>query len=444
MNTLTKCLSVLVVFGSTFVSAEYSISELALPSGITNITPTDINNNNEVVGWAYVPNNTPGLTHITSTVGMYWSAQGQNFILDNGGDASSSKAYAINNNGNAVGEIVTRIDPVQGFFRSNQQSINLIGDFTRYSKAVDINDDDLLIGNVVGLDSAYPSRSRAFRVYTDTSMEYIDEQATFYPTNIITGIEASEAYKINNDGKILNKLWGTTENGIALGPISAIMLKHATTNVEQLRNTTWHPNNINNNGIMIVGDDNSNQCFGFEYETNTGTTLAIPDFNLTGVCIPNMINNSNTIVGEFEFISGERSAFIFDGEMKNLNQEIVSCGENIVLTSAISMNENGVILAEGYRDSDDTTSVTRAYLLFPTANGSTNCNRGDLNNDNLVDVADVMIAERILLGLITPTTLQTTNLDLAPVVNGEPQPDGEINAADVLILERKVLGKTTF
>ncbi|MHB8622354.1 MAG: protease pro-enzyme activation domain-containing protein [Sulfuricaulis sp.] len=61
---------------------------------------------------------------------------------------------------------------------------------------------------------------------------------------------------------------------------------------------------------------------------------------------------------------------------------------------------------------------------------------GDLNGDGVVDVADVAVAERIALGLITPTANQLTH--------GDIDGDGAINTADVEHIRRKVLGLESF
>lgn len=65
---------------------------------------------------------------------------------------------------------------------------------------------------------------------------------------------------------------------------------------------------------------------------------------------------------------------------------------------------------------------------------------GDLNADGQVNVADVLIAQRISLGLITATNEHIAHGDVAPLVSGSPQPDGNLNAADVLVIQRKALG----
>jgi len=61
---------------------------------------------------------------------------------------------------------------------------------------------------------------------------------------------------------------------------------------------------------------------------------------------------------------------------------------------------------------------------------------GDVNGDGNVDLADVILAQRIALGLITPTAEQKAAADVAPL--GDP--DGVIDAADVALILRRALG----
>jgi len=69
---------------------------------------------------------------------------------------------------------------------------------------------------------------------------------------------------------------------------------------------------------------------------------------------------------------------------------------------------------------------------------------GDMNNDGVVDAADVLIATRIVLGQLTITALQMTHGDVAPLVNGQPSPDGQFNLGDLVVIQRKALGLVSF
>lgn len=61
---------------------------------------------------------------------------------------------------------------------------------------------------------------------------------------------------------------------------------------------------------------------------------------------------------------------------------------------------------------------------------------GDLNADGSVNISDVLIAEKIIMGLQTATGEQQIRGDLHPV----GAPDGQLNISDLLLLQQAVLG----
>ncbi|BCO31673.1 hypothetical protein TspCOW1_17760 [Thiohalobacter sp. COW1] len=69
---------------------------------------------------------------------------------------------------------------------------------------------------------------------------------------------------------------------------------------------------------------------------------------------------------------------------------------------------------------------------------------GDLNGDGLVDAADVMLAERIVLGQLDPDQNQSIHGDVAPLADGTPSPDGKIDINDLQVIKRKALGHVNF
>jgi len=66
---------------------------------------------------------------------------------------------------------------------------------------------------------------------------------------------------------------------------------------------------------------------------------------------------------------------------------------------------------------------------------------GDLNDDGVVNAADVQLAIRMLLGQI-PSDLARG--DVAPLVGGVPASDGLFDLGDVLLIQRKALGQIYF
>ena len=69
---------------------------------------------------------------------------------------------------------------------------------------------------------------------------------------------------------------------------------------------------------------------------------------------------------------------------------------------------------------------------------------GDVDGDGLVDVADLLIAMQILNGQYIPTQTEQNRWDVAPLVHGVPQPDGQNTAGDYTVLQRKVIGQINF
>ena len=67
------------------------------------------------------------------------------------------------------------------------------------------------------------------------------------------------------------------------------------------------------------------------------------------------------------------------------------------------------------------------------------------SGDAIVDIADALTALKIAVGMIpNPTPAQITAADVAPIVNGVPQPDGVIDIRDVVVILRKAVGLTTW
>ena len=60
---------------------------------------------------------------------------------------------------------------------------------------------------------------------------------------------------------------------------------------------------------------------------------------------------------------------------------------------------------------------------------------GDLNADDLINAGDYLIANRIVLGMLTATPVHLSHGDMYPVGS----PDGEINLSDLILIQKAVL-----
>ncbi len=69
---------------------------------------------------------------------------------------------------------------------------------------------------------------------------------------------------------------------------------------------------------------------------------------------------------------------------------------------------------------------------------------GDINGDGDVDIADILLGQEILLGIVSPTSAQLQRGDVAPLVAGVPAPDGVFDIGDLLVIQQKVSQQITF
>jgi hypothetical protein len=69
---------------------------------------------------------------------------------------------------------------------------------------------------------------------------------------------------------------------------------------------------------------------------------------------------------------------------------------------------------------------------------------GDLNNDSVVDVRDILLGQQILMGLTPLTADHLAHGDVAPLISGTSSPNGLFNLGDFVIIQQKVLGIINF
>ena len=56
------------------------------------------------------------------------------------------------------------------------------------------------------------------------------------------------------------------------------------------------------------------------------------------------------------------------------------------------------------------------------------------------NLMDALKSLNFAMGVETPTEAEKRHADVAPLVNGVPQPDGEINLGDTIVILRRVVG----
>jgi cytochrome c peroxidase len=69
---------------------------------------------------------------------------------------------------------------------------------------------------------------------------------------------------------------------------------------------------------------------------------------------------------------------------------------------------------------------------------------GNFKGSGVTDISDALRALRIAVGLTQPSPFDLMHGDVAPLVNGRPAPDGQIDLADSLVILKKAVGLLTF
>jgi subtilisin family serine protease len=69
---------------------------------------------------------------------------------------------------------------------------------------------------------------------------------------------------------------------------------------------------------------------------------------------------------------------------------------------------------------------------------------GDTDGNGVVNVADVVLLTRAVLGLTTLADAEQARVDIAPVVAGTPVPDNQVTLGDLLLVEQILLGLASY
>ena len=87
-------------------------------------------------------------------------------------------------------------------------------------------------------------------------------------------------------------------------------------------------------------------------------------------------------------------------------------------------------------DSNEINTVFAGPAMYTLA--------GDVNGDGQINVGDLVKAMKIITGLESQPPHGLARWDVAPLISGIPEPDGQNNLADYLVLAQKILGLVTF
>ena len=175
------------------------------------------------------------------------------------------------------------------------------------------------------------------------------------------------------------------------------------------------------------------------------------DGDAAGDACDNDIDGDGTIntVDAFPLDAAETTDTDNDGTGDNADTDDDNDG---LLDTTEDSNSNGIVDAnetdplsddtdsDGYNDGEEVAAGSDPL----DANSIPALADGDLNNDGIVNIVDIMLAQQILIGQLTPTTEQQVHGDVAPLISGIPTPDGQFNAGDLIVIIRKAAGLITF
>ncbi len=340
----------LAASGVVRADISYRAQELPRPAYFEYAVPRDINNLNQIVGYAsyHEPAWAARIGY-----GVYWaSPTSVASLTDRDGFANGlawSGVQSINNNGVMVGEVRysnesnTRMGVWRNgawvlgtMFQDAQSSAQTIA-----TRGFGVNDRNEIVGQVEANDgSGWSFLFNRFGYFNDVRM-------------IPYGVKGrpSRARAISNNGTIVGDIDGSSYTFEAY--------------------TYFY----RRSAFLTIADINADGVYVAEYPTGQ---CAVINANGSGFlfnaganlkCVPQAINRKRAVVGQYywydwtPFVYSDNAAPGFTG-FRHLNSITSFSEPGHWLTHAYGINDNGFIVAVGHR-SGDLTGTARAYLLTP-------------------------------------------------------------------------------
>ena len=317
---------------------------------------------------------------------MLWSNTINNSLLDQGanGLAATSRAYDINDSGLIVGNTLdVGSSEKRGSYwlystwQSNFSVVNAGQNFAvTDSNITSINDQGIMVGHQI-LQEYTTGGTPTNNYYTNIFMhQAFAGDAIFASTPELFTSNQHIPASINN----INLYAGTGRFNGFEGDAGGI---------NELPTFVSIADRNDNNSM--VGMDDAGLCKVVSLQS--GVIPSHSFSNDTGApCLPDSINNNDVVVGRYEVDVALNTphAFVYEytptaqctSGFRDLN-DFTLLPDGVVLAQATDVNESGVIVAKG-----EVNGLTRAYLLTPAAESAPIPTQLDINNNGVIDACE--------------------------------------------------------
>jgi probable HAF family extracellular repeat protein len=364
-STLFSAAIILLVLAGP-VFAYQQVIGLGALSGYQYSTAKSINDNGQIVGYAY--NNVYDLPDYRRACLFDSSGGGANTYLGTLGGFQSC-AYSINNNGKIVGQATDSSDPTplsspyaclfDSTGSGNNKNLGTLSAFSSAGIAYCINNNGYIAGQ------ASKSVVSGGVIMTHSTACVFVQTASWHNNFDLgsLGGGTSSAYSINNNNQVVGCAYNSASQ-----PHACLFGRSGGANVDlgTLGGGESIAYSINDSGLIVGSADynfsypRDHACIfdssGSGNNTDLGTLGGLISAAL-------FVNNANQIVGYASDSSGQQKACLFDstglGNNINLN-DLIDPSSGWILKEASCINNNGWIVGYGTYN-----GIYQAFLLTP-------------------------------------------------------------------------------
>lgn len=215
-----------------------------------------------------------------------------------------------------------------------------------------------------------------------------------------------------------------------LGPVT-VTLSHG--ELYQLKDDGASPDQAAGDGIFAVSitPNRSNESFSFSSPAGSEQVGPAPLFTIHEVKTPTRLT-SLVISGT---LSAQAVPTVSVAPIAGVGPVTVAGNSWSCAISGLAVGDNIITIRIDGNDGTSKTETRLLKVILPD---------GLLNGTDTPSIADALRALRIAVGLAIPTPDELLHGDVAPLLNGVPNPDDKIDVADALLILRRVVHLVSF